>query len=148
MMTQEGVAKLCDLGVAKQETGDTGLTQVGRYVGTPNYVSPEQARGEADVDVRSDLYSLGASLYHMLTGKVPFEGTPLVVSTKHITEEVVPPVKHRPELSLEASAIILKAMAKPREDRYHDPAHMAADLEAAVAGKPLLHTKVSRNAPG
>ncbi len=149
MTTGEGVAKLCDLGLAKQETGDVGLTQAGLSVGTPNYISPEQARGEADVDIRSDLYSLGASLYHMLTGKVPFEGTvPSVVMTKHITEELVPPIKHRPELSPEANAIVLKAMQKRREDRYPEPAQMAADLEAAAAGQGLKFARVVATATG
>ncbi|MEK7470107.1 MAG: serine/threonine-protein kinase [Planctomycetota bacterium] len=144
MSTAEGVAKLCDLGLAKQETGDVGLTQAGLSVGTPNYISPEQARGEEDVDTRSDLYSLGASLYHMMTGQVPYEGTvPSVVMTKHITEELVPPQKIRPELSAESNAIVLKAMQKRREDRYPDPAQMAADLEAAAAGKPLVYVKVA-----
>ncbi|MCE9584645.1 MAG: serine/threonine protein kinase [Planctomycetes bacterium] len=152
MTTGEGVAKLCDLGLAKQETGDVGLTQAGLSVGTPNYISPEQARGEADVDIRSDLYSLGASLYHMLTGKVPFDGTvPSVVMTKHITEELVPPSKHRADLSPEAVAIVMKAMQKRREDRYQEPSQMAADLEAAATGKPLIHAKVisaSKRYPG
>ncbi|MCC6741555.1 MAG: protein kinase [Planctomycetia bacterium] len=144
MVTGEGVAKLCDLGLAKQETGDVGLTQAGLSVGTPNYISPEQARGEADVDIRSDVYSLGASLYHMLTGKVPFEGTvPSVVMTKHITEELVPPQKHKADLSAEANAIVLRAMQKRREDRYPDPSQMAADLEAAATGKPLVFAKVA-----
>ncbi|MBI2921211.1 MAG: serine/threonine protein kinase [Planctomycetes bacterium] len=144
MVTADGVAKLCDLGLAKQESGDAGLTQAGLSVGTPNYISPEQARGEGDVDIRSDLYSLGASLYHMLTGKVPFEGgVPSVVMTKHITEALVPPAKLRPEVTPEANAIVLKAMEKKREDRYQEPGAMAADLEAAAAGKPLVHAKVA-----
>ncbi|KAF0242145.1 MAG: serine/threonine protein [Planctomycetota bacterium] len=147
MTTGEGVAKLCDLGLAKQDTGDVGLTQAGLSVGTPNYISPEQARGEEDVDTRSDVYSLGASLYHLLTGKVPYEGTvPSVVMTKHITEELVPPSKHRQDLSAEANAIVVKAMQKMREDRYQDPALMAADLEAVAAGKPLVHARVAPSA--
>ena len=153
MLTSEGVAKLCDLGLAKQESGDVGLTQAGLSVGTPSYISPEQARGEGDVDVRSDIYSLGASLYHMLAARVPFEGTvPSVVMTKHITEDLVPPKVHRPEISDAANAIVVKAMQKRREDRYQEPAQMAADLEAAAAGKPLIHARVAsaprKAAPG
>ncbi|NUN47780.1 MAG: protein kinase [Candidatus Brocadiae bacterium] len=144
MVTRDGVAKLCDLGLAKQEQGDVGLTQAGLAVGTPNYISPEQARGEADTDIRSDIYSLGASLYHLLTGKVPFDGTvPSVVMTKHITEDLVPPIKVKTDLSPEANAIVVKAMQKRREDRYEEPGQMALDLENALSGRPLVHAKVA-----
>jgi serine/threonine-protein kinase len=144
MLTADGIAKLCDLGLAKREEGDAGLTQAGLSVGTPNYISPEQARGEGDVDIRSDIYSLGASLYHIVTGQVPFDGTvPSVVMTKHITEDLVPPMKLRPDLSPEANAIVMKSMQKKREDRYQLPEQMAQDLEAVVAGRPLMHARVA-----
>ena len=81
LLTKDHVAKLCDLGLAKDSPEE------GRALGTPAYISPEQAQGLADVDIRSDLYSFGCTLYHMLTGKQPFDGNAKVVMVKHLTEE-------------------------------------------------------------
>ena len=143
MVTQDGIAKLCDLGLAKDIKSDSSLTQAGTSVGTPHYIAPEQARGERDVDIRADIYALGASLYHMLTGEVPFDGpTATVVMTKHVTDELVPPIKRNPELSAGANAIVVKAMLKQREQRYQTPAEMQEDLEAVRRGDPPLHAKV------
>src|SRR5205814_4674493 len=108
------VAKHCDRGLAKQM--DKGpkpstATDMGVPLGTPHYLSPEQARGEADVDIRSDIYSLGASLYHMLTGVPPFEGqSPMVLMTKHLTEDPVPPKKRNADVSKATSDLVLKMM--------------------------------------
>src|SRR5689334_7378163 len=99
MLTATGGAKLCDLGLAKQTKGDADVTMDGTSVGTPNYISPEQARGEEKIDIRSDIYSLGASLYHMAVGSPPFSGAnPMVVMTKHVTEFAEPPKKRCPSL--------------------------------------------------
>ncbi|MBI3271822.1 MAG: serine/threonine protein kinase [Planctomycetes bacterium] len=135
---EEEVAKLCDLGLAKQVTSDSSLTQEGTSVGTPHYISPEQARGEQVIDIRADIYSLGASLYHMLTGHVPFDGpTAAVVMTKHLTEPPVPPAQRRPGVSEAATAITLKMMCKDAAGRYQSPTELALDLEAAVNHRPL-----------
>jgi predicted Ser/Thr protein kinase len=95
------VAKVCDMGLAKHvQTDDTQLTVTGMTMGSPHYISPEQARGGADADIRSDIYSLGATLYHIVTGQTPFSGTSAaVVITKHLTEEVPWPQDVNPDVS-------------------------------------------------
>ncbi len=138
MITTGGVAKLCDLGLAKQAKGDSGATMDGQSVGTPNYISPEQARGEENIDIRSDIYSLGCSLYHMATGTTPFDGpNPMVVMTKHVTEWADPVKKRNPALSDGFSALITRMMQKRREDRPQDPDALLADLETLLRGGPL-----------
>ncbi len=135
MITAAGVAKLCDLGLAKQAKGDSGVTMDGTSVGTPNYISPEQARGEEGIDIRSDLYSLGASLYHMATGTTPFSGAnPMVVMTKHVTEHVEPPRKRCPSLSEGFNNLVLRMMQKRREDRHQDPDQLIGDLQSLLDG--------------
>src|SRR5262245_34567631 len=104
MRTRDGVAKLCDLGLAKVSSeevtgGEQGAagTKPGASMGTPYYISPEQARGEPDVDTRSDIYSLGASFYHMVAGDVPYPGeTAAVVISKHLTEPITPARQRNP----------------------------------------------------
>jgi len=136
MLTADGVAKLTDLGLAKQTGSETHITQTGVMVGTPHYVSPEQARGEQDVDIRGDIYSLGATLYRLVTGSTPFEGsTAAVVMTKHLNEEPPPPREVNPNVSHNTSRIIYRAMAKNREVRYQTPAELIADLRAVLAGR-------------
>ncbi|HXG60728.1 MAG TPA: serine/threonine-protein kinase [Planctomycetota bacterium] len=136
MIASSGLAKLCDLGLAKQTKGDAGVTMDGTSVGTPNYISPEQARGEENIDTRSDIYSLGASLYHMATGSPPFSGSnPMVVMTKHVTEFPEPPRKRNPALSEAFSALILRMMQKRREDRPQDPDALIAEMERVLAGQ-------------
>ncbi len=136
IVTQTGVAKLCDLGLAKSMGQDSSLTQTGMAVGTPYYVSPEQARGESDVDIRSDIYSLGATLYHMVLGRTPFSGSSAaVVMTKHLTEEPEDPRAARPELSASIAALIMKMMAKDRAGRQQSPEALIADINLALAGK-------------
>ncbi len=139
LVAADGTAKLCDLGLAKREKGeDPSLTQSGMSVGTPHYISPEQARGEPNVDTRSDLYSLGATLYHMVTGEVPFTGaTAAVVMTKHVTDPPVPPRQKNPVLSEGINAVVLKMLAKRRDDRYPTPAALAEDLERLLRGEPV-----------
>ena len=137
-----GTAKLADLGLAKlTQGGDTSVTQVGMAIGTPYYINPEQARGEKDTDVRSDLYSLGATLYHAATGTKPFEGgsAPIVMS-KHMSEPPDPPRERNPAVSTSVSTVILKMMAKDREDRYQTPAELLADLERIARNERPLAT--------
>ncbi len=135
MITADKVAKLCDLGLAKQMKGDAGATMDGLSLGTPNYISPEQARGEELIDTRSDIYSLGASLYHMATGTTPFSGAnPMVVMTKHVTEWAEPPKKRLPALSEGYSNLVMKMMQKRREDRPQDPEALIAEIETLLRG--------------
>ena len=100
MITKDGVAKLADMGLARETTDmEAAQGEAGRAYGTPYYISPEQIRGELDIDFRADIYSLGATFYHMVTGKVPFEGTtPSAVMHKHLKEPLVPPdhINHEP----------------------------------------------------
>ena len=136
MIAQTGVAKLCDLGLAKQtQEGGGDLTREGISVGTPNYISPEQARGESEIDIRSDIYSLGASLYHMVTGSTVFTGpNPMVIMTKHVTDKPDPPIKRYEGVSAGLNAVIVKMMQKRREDRYQTPESVMKDLEAIMSG--------------
>jgi serine/threonine-protein kinase len=138
MLTATGGAKLCDLGLAKQTKGDAEVTMDGTSVGTPNYISPEQARGEDKIDIRSDIYSLGASLYHMAVGAPPFSGAnPMVVMTKHVTDFAEPPKRRCPSLSDGYSNLVMKMMQKRREDRPQDPEALIHDLERLLNGEPL-----------
>jgi serine/threonine-protein kinase len=146
MLTATGGAKLCDLGLAKQTKGDADVTMDGTSVGTPNYISPEQARGEEKIDIRSDIYSLGASLYHMAVGAPPFSGAnPMVVMTKHVTEFAEPPKKRCPALSEGYSALVMKMMQKRREDRPQDPEALIHDLERLLNGEPIAASTAHRS---
>ena len=142
--------KVCDFGIAKftggRDPGSEGavagraaggqkLTTQGLVVGTPEYMSPEQARGEG-LDARSDVYAMGVILYQMLTGQVPFDAeTALAIVLKHVTEEPPAPRAANPQADPELEAICLKAMSKKREDRYQTAREMRADLRAARASR-------------
>jgi hypothetical protein len=140
------VVKVCDFGIAKfteqREAPATGqkLTSQGIVVGTPEYMSPEQGKGEA-LDARSDLYAMGVILYQMLTGRVPFDAeTAIGVVLKHVTEEPVPPRKINPQADERLEAVCLKAMRKKREDRYASARQMRQELRAVLGGTdPLAH---------
>jgi eukaryotic-like serine/threonine-protein kinase len=137
MLTREGVAKLCDLGLAKLPTqdGDASGTRPGASMGTPYYIAPEQARGEQSVDTRADIYSLGSSFYHMSTGEVPFPGQSAAdVISKHLTEPVTPPRVKNPLISGAVDWVVVKMMQKAREDRYQTPSELVRDLESIAAG--------------
>ena len=119
------------MGLARrfERGGDHGLTQSGMTLGTFDYISPEQARDPRDVDVRSDLYSLGCTMFHMLTGRPPFPGG--TVLQKLIQHQEEPPADVRtlnPDVPAELSAIIAKLMAKERDRRYQGPEHLVRDL--------------------
>ncbi len=131
-----GDAKLCDLGLAKETEGDgTRLTVVGTAMGTPHYVSPEQAAGAEDVDVRSDIYSLGATFYHMVCGRPPFVGGGAVsLMARHITEAVTPVQMHNGALSDGVAHVIETMLAKDRDERYATPAQAMLELKAVAAG--------------
>ncbi len=147
MIDRTGVAKLCDLGLAKATTGaGRGETKADEAVGTPNYVSPEQAKGIADVDIRADIYSLGASMYHMATGQMPFKrkGSPLVIMAKHITEQIPHPAKLNPALSRDFCRVLEMMMIKDRDKRYQHPGEVIEDLERIRRGEP---PELPRNLP-
>ncbi len=132
LIGNEGTAKITDFGIARSLT-EQGLTMDGRVLGTTDYVSPEQALGQA-VTVQSDIYSLGVVLYEMLLGEVPFRGeTPVAVAMRHVREEVPDVQLRRPELSAATAAVVDRATAKDLSRRYPDMESMIADLEEALA---------------
>src|SRR5205807_384146 len=126
------VAKLLDFGLVKPvaEIPSARLTQDGAVSGTPLFMSPEQARGLGDVDARSDIYSLGAVAYALLTGRPPFERTsPLEVMIAHARDEAVPPSQLHADVPADLEAVIVRCLAKRPEDRFQD----AESLEQALA---------------
>ncbi|MHC4916739.1 MAG: serine/threonine-protein kinase, partial [Planctomycetota bacterium] len=140
LVTPAGVAKLCDFGLAKKLGGSVNLTQSGMAVGTPNYISPEQARGRPDVDIRGDIYSLGCTLYQLVTGETPFTGANgAVLLTKHLNEQAPWPQDVNPDASKNVSLLIERMMAKDREERYQTPAELLADIERVIAGQRPTH---------
>ncbi|HVS71904.1 MAG TPA: serine/threonine-protein kinase [Phycisphaerae bacterium] len=147
MITKEGTAKLADMGLAR-ETADVQAAQAeaGKAYGTPYYISPEQIKGEMNIDGRADLYSLGATLYHMVTGRVPFDApTPSAVMLKHLKEELVPPDHLVKDLSTGIGEVIEVAMAKNRDKRYQSAEDMLGDLEQVAKGEPPLVARRSYN---
>jgi eukaryotic-like serine/threonine-protein kinase len=137
MITKDGNAKLADMGLAR-ETSDVEAAQAeaGKAYGTPYYIAPEQIRGELNVDARADLYSLGATFYHMVTGRVPFDApTPSAVMHKHLREEIIPPDHLNRELSAGVGEIIEVAMKKRPQDRYQSAEEMLNDLKRVAAGE-------------
>lgn len=149
LVHSDGSHKLTDLGLAAKRKDDLRVTKTGHAVGTPFYISPEQAQGEMDVDVRSDIYSLGATLYHLATGKLPFEGeNSVVVMTQHIAEPLKPPREVQPRIPKALSRLIEKMMAKRPYDRHQSPDEVLEDIELLEAGGvPLLKRARARLRP-
>ncbi len=141
MITPAGVAKLADMGLARVlDDEEMAKMEAGKAVGTPYYISPEQIRGVADVDRRADIYGLGATFYHMVTGRVPFDGpNPSAVMHKHLKEELVLPDHINHELSEATGQVIEVMMAKDRKQRYQNATDLIEDLRAIAAGQPPLH---------
>jgi len=142
------VPKITDLGIARSIAGDDRMTGTGTTLGTPQYMSPEQARGLADIDARADIYSLGATLYVLLTGKAPFSGSTPYETVHHILSTDAPDVRAvNPRLSAQSAAIVRCCLMKDREQRYRTALELHADLAAARAGQPLP-SKRDVEAPG
>ena len=144
MINRKGQVKLMDMGIAKTISDDCNLTKDGNLVGTPYYMSPEQAEPNANIDQRADIYSLGASLYHILTGKRPFEAdNTMAVLVKHLSEELTEPKALVPELSDATNELICRMLAKTPEERpdsWHDllielNAIVDADSQVELASK-------------
>jgi serine/threonine-protein kinase len=138
MITPDGVVKLADMGLARAVSDrEAAEAEQGKAFGTPYYISPEQIRGEVDVDYRADIYGLGATLYHMVTGRVPFNGpNPSAVMHQHLKAELVPPDHINNELSRGVAEIIEVAMSKDRNQRYLSTADLVQDLQAVLEGEP------------
>ncbi|MBL9079474.1 MAG: protein kinase [Planctomycetes bacterium] len=136
LIDERGEVKLTDMGLAKGPA-DLTLTRDGATVGTPQYISPEQARNPQDVDVRSDLYSLGATLYHMATGVPPFRGDTMAqLITKVLNEAPTPPNEVNPALSEGLSLVVRKLLAKDLRVRYQTPGELLDDLDRVEQSLP------------
>ncbi|MFI6657018.1 Stk1 family PASTA domain-containing Ser/Thr kinase [Streptomyces sp. NPDC050523] len=141
MLTRNGQVKVMDFGIARA-MGDSGMTmtQTAAVIGTAQYLSPEQAKGE-QVDARSDLYSTGCLLYELLTVRPPFVGdSPVAVAYQHVREEPQAPSVFDPEITPEMDAIVLKALVKDPNYRYQSADEMRADIEACLDGQPVAAT--------
>ncbi|MFJ1896955.1 MULTISPECIES: Stk1 family PASTA domain-containing Ser/Thr kinase [unclassified Streptomyces] len=141
MLTRTGQVKVMDFGIARA-MGDSGMTmtQTSAVIGTAQYLSPEQAKGE-QVDARSDLYSTGCLLYELLTVRPPFIGdSPVAVAYQHVREEPQTPSNFDPEITPEMDAIVLKALVKDPDYRYQSADEMRADIEACLDGQPVAAT--------
>ncbi|HLV57492.1 MAG TPA: Stk1 family PASTA domain-containing Ser/Thr kinase [Natronosporangium sp.] len=145
MVTPSGQVKVMDFGIARDlGSGATTMTQTAAVIGTAQYLSPEQARGEA-VDARSDVYATGCVLFELLCGHPPFVGDSAVsVAYQHVREDPRPPSQINPEVTPDIDAVVLKALAKNPANRYQSAAEMRADLLRAAAGRPVLATPVLR----
>jgi eukaryotic-like serine/threonine-protein kinase len=147
MISTTNAVKVMDFGIARA-IADSGnsVTQTAAVIGTAQYLSPEQARGDP-VDARSDVYSLGCVLYEMLTGEPPFTGdSPVSVAYQHVREDPIPPSKRHEGISADLDAVVLKALAKNPENRYQTAAEMRADLVRVHNGEPPEAPKVLTDA--
>ncbi len=136
MITSSGQVKVMDFGIARAISDSSAtIAQTSAILGTAQYFSPEQARGEG-IDARTDLYSTGVVLYELLTGKAPFRGdTAVAVAYQHISEMPVPPSAINPAVSPALNAVVMHALAKDRGERFQTAAEFKADLDVAVTGK-------------
>lgn len=141
IITRDNRVMVMDFGIARA-AGGSAMTQTGTIMGTPQYISPEQAQGRT-ADPRSDLYSLGVVLFEMLTGKVPFDGdNPVAIAYKHVREDPLPPSMLNPDISPELESVVMKSLAKNPENRYQSALEMRADLERCLEGAPVYATPV------
>jgi serine/threonine-protein kinase len=138
ILTAERIAKLADLGMAREtDNRDLARAEKGMTIGTPFYIAPEQINSRGHVDSRADIYSLGATFYHMVTGQPPFQGTKVgEVLRAHLEEELTPPDHLNTTLSSGLGEVVECMMAKDRRQRYQNPADLIIDLECLLNGDP------------
>lgn len=143
VLSPNGIAKLTDLGLARaKDDKQAAESEAGKAYGTPYYISPEQIRGEIDIDYRADIYSLGATLYHLATGRPPYEGdSPSAVMHKHLKEPLVPPDHVNVALGSGVSEIIEVCMKKDRNERYQHTEDLLQDLRRVKDHEPPIHAK-------
>ena len=138
MINKSGVVKLADLGLARAMSDkDAAVAEAGRAYGTPYYISPEQIRGEVKIGPQADIYGLGATFYHMVTGKVPFEGkNPSEVMRRHLKAPLEPPDHINTKLSPGCAQVIEMMMSKQASERYHNVRDLLEDLDLVAKGQP------------
>jgi eukaryotic-like serine/threonine-protein kinase len=149
MISSNGAVKVMDFGIARALADGQGVTQTAAVVGTAQYLSPEQARGEL-VDARSDVYAAGCVLYELITGQPPFTGdSPVAVAYQHVREDPTPPSQQNPAVSAGLDAVVLKAMSKNPANRYQSAAEMRSDLVRVLSGQrqlaPVVMTDADRD---
>ncbi len=138
MINSQGVVKLADLGLARAMSDkDAAKAEAGRAYGTPYYISPEQIRGEIKIGPQADIYGLGATFYHMVTGRVPYEGkNPSAVMHQHLKAELTPPDHLNPKLSAGTAQVIEMMLVKDPRERYQNTTDLLHDLELVATGHP------------
>ncbi|MFO0984179.1 MAG: protein kinase [Planctomycetota bacterium] len=142
LVVPDGVLKIADFGLAKSMDFDSRLTVTGSVIGTPYYMSPEQGQG-GTVDARSDIYSLGATFYHLLTGDPPFQAeTPVAIILKHLNEPLPSLVARRSDLPPTLVAVVTRMLAKSAAERHGDYDELIADLAVARAGRSMAATSI------
>jgi serine/threonine protein kinase len=143
MLTRDGIAKLADLGLARALSDkEAAEAEAGRAFGTPFYISPEQIRGKVDIGPQADIYGLGSTLYHMITGSVPFTGkNPSEVMHRHLKETLTPPDELNPMISSGLAQVVEMMMAKDPSDRYHNAAELIEDLDLVADGQAPRHAR-------
>lgn len=143
LITSKGIAKLADMGLARAVSDrEAAEAEAGKAFGTPYYISPEQIRGEVNIDLRADIYNFGATLYHMVTGKVPFEGPDVSsILLKHLDESLLPPDHINPGLTNGISEIIELCMVKDPKKRYTSTTDLIEDLQAVAEGRPPVQAR-------
>ena len=145
MLLENGRIKVMDFGIAKLPDAET-ITVTDKAVGTVYYMSPEQAHGKKNIDTRSDIYSLGAMMYELATGQVPFKGeTPIAVLFKHMQEEVVPPRQINPSIPVGLEQIILCAMSKDPANRFQTADEMLGYIKRLQADKKMKFDELPSN---
>jgi eukaryotic-like serine/threonine-protein kinase len=144
LFDHEGVPKIADFGLAKRLEVEDGDTQTGQVLGTPSYMAPEQAKGwDREIGAAADIYSLGAILYEMLTGRPPLKGTTPMETLKLVQEEdPVPPSRLRSKLPFDLETICLKCIARDPHKRYPDALSLAHDLDRYLAGESILARRI------
>ncbi|NKZ01931.1 Stk1 family PASTA domain-containing Ser/Thr kinase [Nocardiopsis alborubida] len=149
MLTRGADVKVMDFGIARSmDDNQATMTQASQVIGTAQYLSPEQARGER-VDPRSDIYSTGCVLYELLTGRPPFTGdSPVSIAYQHVREEPIPPSEIDPQIPHWLEDVTLRAMTKNREERYQNAAEMRADIQRGLAGMPTQAGTMAMAAAG
>lgn len=149
MLTTDGVVKITDFGLAKAAQADTRLTATGEVLGSPGYISPEQAQGH-EIDLRSDIYSLGASFYHLVTGRLPFQApTAVAMILKHMNEPLKSPRAINADIPFPIASIVQKMMAKRPGERFQDYDALLRDLDRALSETRAMPARAAAGAvPG